>query len=125
MTDKPALRLKRVQDLTLKGKRALVRVDYNVPMKGAKIEDNARIRETLKTLDYLLDQGAKPVLISHLGRPKGKPEPKYSLKPCAAELEKLLKKPVTFVPACVGPEAEKAVAAQKPGTVLLLENLRF
>jgi phosphoglycerate kinase len=125
MTDKPALRLKRVQDLTLKGKRALVRVDYNVPMKGAKIEDNARIRETLKTLEYLLEQGARPVLISHLGRPKGKPEPKYSLKPVAAELEKLLKKPVTFVPACVGAEAEKAVAAQKPGTVLLLENLRF
>lgn len=125
MSDKPALRLKRVQDLTLKGKRALVRVDYNVPLKGSKIEDNARIRETVKTLEYLLEQGAKPVLISHLGRPKGKPEPKYSLKPCAAELEKLLKKPVAFAPACVGPEAEKAVAAQKAGTVLLLENLRF
>ena len=85
MTDKPALKLKRVQEMTLKGKRALVRVDYNVPLKGSKIEDNARIRETLKTLEYLLDQGAKPVLISHLGRPKGKPEPKYTLKPCAEE----------------------------------------
>jgi phosphoglycerate kinase len=125
MGDKQALRLKRVQDLSLKGKRALVRVDYNVPLKGSKIEDNARIRETLKTLEYLLEQGAKPVLISHLGRPKGKPEPKYSLKPCAEELGRLLQKPVAFAPACVGPEAEKAVSAMKPGSVLLLENLRF
>ena len=125
MTDKPALKLKRVQDLTLKGKRALVRVDYNVPMKGAKIEDNARIRETVKTLEYLLEQGAKPVLVSHLGRPKGKPDPKYSLRPVAAELNKLLKKPVSFAEDCVGPVAEKAVAALKAGEVLLLENLRF
>jgi 3-phosphoglycerate kinase len=125
MTDKPALKLKRVQEMTVKGKRALVRVDYNVPMKGAKIEDNARIRETLKTLEHLIAEGAKVVLIAHLGRPKGKVEAKYSLKPVAAELAKLLKKPVAFAEDCVGPVAEKAVAALKPGDVLLLENLRF
>ena len=125
MTEKAALKLKRLQDLTFKGKRVLVRVDYNVPMKGAKIEDNARIRETLKTLEYLIDGGAKLVLIAHLGRPKGKPEPKYSLKPVAEELAKLLKKPVAFASDCVGPEADKAVAALKVGDVLLLENLRF
>ena len=125
MTDKPALKLKRLQDMTVKGKRVLVRVDYNVPMKGSKIEDNARIRETLKTLEHLTAEGAKIVLISHLGRPKGKVEAKYSLKPVAAELTKLLKKPVMFAEDCVGPIAEKAVAALKAGDVLLLENLRF
>src|ERR1700723_2989470 len=103
MTEKVALKLKRLQDLTFKGKRALVRVDYNVPMKGAKIEDNARIRETLKTLQALIDGGAKVVLIAHLGRPKGKPEPKYSLKPVAEELGRLLKQSVAFAADCVGP----------------------
>lgn len=125
MTEKSALKLKRLQEMTFKGKRVLTRVDYNVPMKGSKIEDNARIRETLKTLEYLIEGGAKVVLIAHLGRPKGKVEPKYSLKPVADELAKLLKKPVAFASDCVGPEAEKAVAALKPGQVLLLENLRF
>ena len=125
MTEKPALKLKRLQEMTLKGKRALVRVDYNVPMKGSKIEDNARIRETLKTLEYLLDNGAKIVLVSHLGRPKGKAEPKYSLRPAAEELSRLLKKPVAFAGDCVGPEAEKAVSGLKAGGVLMLENLRF
>ena len=124
-SEKPALKLKRVQDLAVKGKRVLVRVDYNVPMKGSKIEDNARIRETLKTLQYLIDEGGKLVLIAHLGRPKGKPEPKYSLKPVSGELEKLLGKPVAFVEDCVGAAAEKAAAALKPGGVLLCENLRF
>ncbi len=125
MTEKPALKLKRLQDMTFKGKRALTRVDYNVPMKGGRIEDDARIRETLKTLDALISGGAKVVLIAHLGRPKGKVEPKYSLKPVAEELSKLLKKPVAFASDCVGPVADKAVAALKPGEVLLLENLRF
>ncbi len=125
MTDKPALKLKRLQEMTVKGKRVLCRVDYNVPMKGSKIEDNARIRETLKTLQHLINEGAKVVLIAHLGRPKGKVEPKYSLKPVAAELGKLLKKPVAFADDCVGTAAEKAVAALKPGDVLLMENLRF
>ncbi len=125
MTDKPALKLKRLQETVVKGKRVLVRVDYNVPMKGAKIEDNTRIRETLKTLEHLIAEGGRVVLIAHLGRPKGKVDLKYSLKPVAAELSKLLKKPVAFADDCVGPSAEKAVAALKPGDVLLLENLRF
>ena len=125
MTDKPALKLKRLQEMNVKGKRVLVRVDYNVPMKGSKIEDNARIRETLRTLEHLISEGAKIVLIAHLGRPKGKVEPKYSLRPVAAELSRLLKKPVAFAEDCVGPAAEKAVAALKPCDVLLLENLRF
>ena len=125
MTEKAARKLKRLQDLAFKGKRVLVRVDYNVPMKGAKIEDDARIRETLKTLEALIAGGAKIVLIAHLGRPKGKPEAKYSLKPVADELGRLLKKPVAFASDCVGPVADKAVAALKPGDVLLLENLRF
>jgi len=125
MTEKPALKLKRLQELSVRGKRVLVRVDYNVPMKGSKIEDNARIRATLKTLEHLLAEGAKIILISHLGRPKGKPDPKYTLKPAAEELAKLLKKPVAFASDCVGPVAEKAVSALAPGGVLLLENLRF
>jgi phosphoglycerate kinase len=121
----PTLKLRRVQDLDVKGKRVLVRVDYNVPMKDGKVTDDTRIRETLKTLEYLLSQDAKVVLIAHLGRPKGKPEPKYSLKPAAEALAKLIKRPVAFASDCVGPEAEKVVATMKPGDVALLENLRF
>jgi phosphoglycerate kinase len=124
-SDKPALKLKRLQDLTVKGKRVLVRVDFNVPLKGGKVEDNARIRETVPTIKHLRDGGAKVVLISHLGRPKGKPEAKYSLKPTVGELEKLLGGKVSFAEDCVGAPAEKAVAALKAGDVLILENLRF
>ena len=107
MTDetKPALKLKRLQDITVKNKRVLTRVDFNVPMKGGKVEDDRRIAETLPTIELLINAGAKVVLISHLGRPKGKPEPKYSLKPIAATLEKLLKRPVAFSPDCVGAAA--------------------
>lgn len=124
-TEQPALRLKRIQDVNVKGKRVLLRVDYNVPIKGGKIEDNARIRESLPTLNHLVSAGAKVAVISHFGRPKGKPDPKYTLAPVAEELQKLLKAPVAFVPECVGAPAEKAVAALKPGGVALLENLRF
>ena len=124
--DKPALKVKRVQDLTIaKSKRVLVRVDYNVPLKNGRFEDITRIRETLPTLKYLIESGAKIALISHLGRPKGKPEAKYSLKPAAPQLEKLLGSPVAFCGDCAGSAAEKAVAALKPGGVVLLENLRF
>ncbi len=120
------LRLKRIQDMNVKGKRVLLRVDYNVPMKGGKIEDNARIRESLPTLNHLISAGAKIAVIAHFGRPKGKPEPKYSLKPVTEELQKLLGgASVTFVPDCVGAAAEKAVAGLKPGGVALMENLRF
>lgn len=124
-TDKPALKVRRLQEVALKNKRALVRVDYNVPLKGAKVEDNARIRETIPTLKHLIEGGAKVVLIAHLGRPKGKPEAKYSLKPVVAELSKLLGQPVAWADDCVGAAAEKAAAALKPGQVLLCENLRF
>ena len=125
MNDKPALRVKRLQDLNVKGKRALVRVDYNVPLEGGKVVDKTRITETLPTLKYLLEAGAGVVLISHLGRPGGKADPKYSLKPVAAELEKLLKRDVRFVPDCVGTGSEKATATVKAGEVVMLENLRF
>jgi 3-phosphoglycerate kinase len=121
----PILKLRRLQDLDAKGKRVLARVDYNVPMKDGKVTDDTRIRETLKTLEYLLSRNAKVVLVAHLGRPKGKPEPKYSLRPVAEALSKLIKKPVAFASDCVGPEADKVVAALKPGDVALLENLRF
>jgi phosphoglycerate kinase len=125
VTTAPALKIKRLQDLDVSGKRVLVRVDYNVPLKDGKVTDNTRIRETLKTLEYLLSKNAKVVLVAHLGRPKGKPEPKYTLKPAAEELSRLIKKPVAFASDCVGPEAEKVVAALAPGSVALLENLRY
>jgi 3-phosphoglycerate kinase len=124
-TDKPALKLRRLQEVQLKNKRALVRVDYNVPLKGGKVDDPARIRETLPTLKHLIDNGAKIVLIAHLGRPKGKPEAKYSLRPVADTLGELLGQPVQFAPDCVGAEAEKMSQALKPGQVMLCENLRF
>ncbi len=120
-----ALKIRRLQDLDVRGKRVLARVDYNVPMKDGKVTDLTRVRGTLKTLQYLIAQGARVSLIAHLGRPKGKPEPKYSLKPVAAELSKLLAQPVAFASDCVGPEADKVVAALKPGQVALLENLRY
>ncbi|HVA66022.1 MAG TPA: phosphoglycerate kinase [Elusimicrobiota bacterium] len=121
----PALRVRRLQELSVQGKRVLVRVDYNVPMSEGRVTDDTRVREALPTLKHLLSAGARIVLIAHLGRPKGKPDPKYSLKPVAAVLEKLLGVPVGFAPDCVGPEAEEAAAALKPGGVLLLENLRY
>ncbi|MBI3552044.1 MAG: phosphoglycerate kinase [Elusimicrobia bacterium] len=124
--NKSALKLKRLQEMTLKGKRVLVRVDFNVPLsKAGKVEDDTRIKETVPTIKHLMEAGAKIALVSHLGRPKGKPEAKYSLKPAAAALEKLLGAPVAFVPDCVGAAAEKAVSSLKPGGVALMENLRF
>lgn len=125
MADKPAMKLKRLQDITVKNKRVLVRVDFNVPMKGGKVTDVSRIRETLETIKHLQAAGSRVVLISHLGRPKGKPDPKYSLLPAVAELAELLGQPVAFSPDCVGPAAEKAAGALKSGGVLLMENLRF
>ena len=88
MTSPAALKIKRLQDMDVQGKRVLVRVDYNVPMKDGKVTDDTRIRETLKTLEYLISQDAKVVLVAHLGRPKGKVEPKYSLKPVAEALSR-------------------------------------
>ncbi len=120
---------KTVRDVNLKGKRVIMRVDFNVPqdkVTGA-ISNTKRIEAALPTIKYALEQGASVVLMSHLGRPDGKVIAKYSLKPVAEALEKLLGKPVTFLPDCVGPAVEAACAAGtvKPGDVILLENLRF
>jgi phosphoglycerate kinase len=116
---------KTVRDIDVKGKRVLVRVDYNVPIKDGKVGDDTRIRAAMPTLNYLLEQGAAVILCSHLGRPKGGPDPKYSLKPVAEYLGTLMGKKVAFAEDCVGPAAEAAAKALKPGEVLLLENTRF
>jgi len=114
-----------IRDLELPGKRVFVRVDFNVPMAGDKVEDDTRIRETLPTLRYAIDQGARLVLASHLGRPKGKVDPKYTLAPVADRLRELMGKPVAFAPDCVGADAESKSKALRDGEVLLLENVRF
>ena len=110
---------------TLSGKRVLVRVDYNVPIEGGRVTDDGRIRATLSTLGYLRDHGARVVLLSHLGRPKGKPYPKYTLAPVAERLRELLGAPVAFVESTVGDEAKAAVERLEPGGIVLLENTRF
>ncbi|MEA3203644.1 MAG: phosphoglycerate kinase [Thermoplasmata archaeon] len=107
------------------GKRVLVRVDFNVPLENGKVVDDARITAALPTIEFLRKAGAKVILVSHLGRPKAKPDPEFSLKPVADHLRDHLGVPTTFAADCVGPVAEKAVAALKPGQVLLLENVRF
>ncbi len=117
--------VKLLKDLSVEGRRVLVRVDYNVPMEKGAVTDDTRVRASLPTLAYLAEKKAKIILISHLGRPKGQINSKYSLAPVAQHLSQLLKKPVAFAPDCVGPEAEKAAAALKGGDILLLENLRF
>ena len=118
-----------VQSLQPKGQQIFLRVDFNVPFEpspdGPKVSDDTRIQETLPTLNLLLEKGASLVLASHLGRPKGKPVEKYSLRPIAAHLSKLLKRPVHFASDCIGPIADQARASLKPGEVLLLENVRF
>lgn len=114
-----------IRDLDLKGKRVFMRVDFNVPLApgGQEITSDKRIRAALPTIQYALEQGAALVLASHLGRPKGKPNPEMSLKPVAQRLSELLGKPVSMAPDCIGDEVEKLLP--KPGEVLLLENLRF
>src|SRR5579872_2163851 len=117
---------KTIKQLDLKGRRVLMRVDFNVPIKDGKIKDDTRIRASLPTIQYALDHGAAAVILcSHLGRPKGKPNPEYSLKPVAARLGELLKRPVVFADDCVGDAAKRAVAQAGSGGVVLLENLRF
>lgn len=116
---------KTVRDIDVKGKRVLVRVDFNVPLKDGQVGDDTRIRAAMPTIQYLLDHGAAVILCSHLGRPKGGPDPKFSLRPVAAHLEKLMGKPVAFAEDCVGAPAEAAAKALKPGEILLLENTRF
>lgn len=113
-------------DLSLDGKRVLIRVDFNVPIQDGKITNPARIVAALPTIKYAREHGAASViLMSHLGRPDGKVNAKYSLKPVATELQNLLEIPVTFLPDCVGSDVEKAVNTANPGAVILLENLRF
>lgn len=115
-----------IDHVELSGKRVLVRVDFNVPMKDGKITNNQRIVAALPTVRYALEKGAKAVvLMSHLGRPDGRASAKNSLAPIAKEVETLLGKPVTFLKDCVGPEVEAACADPAPGSVILLENLRF
>jgi phosphoglycerate kinase len=114
-----------VEDLNTSGKRVIVRVDFNVPLKDGKVESDKRLKESLPTIEYLRKKEAKVILMSHLGRPDGKRVPDMSLRPVADALSKLLGAPVAFAEDCVGPAAEKAVAALAPGGVLLLENLRF
>jgi phosphoglycerate kinase len=116
---------KTVRDIPLRGKRVLVRVDFNVPTEDGKITDDTRIVAAVPTIRYLIGQDARVILASHLGRPKGKPDPKYSLKPAAERLSQLLGQRVAFAEDCIGPKVEAAVGALKPGQVLLLENLRF
>src|SRR5438128_6863740 len=118
-----------VRDLDVRGKRVLVRVDYNVPMeaKGGQmvINDDTRIKETLPTLELLIEKGARIILASHLGRPKGQRDPSMSLRPVAARLADMIHRPVVFVDDCIGEKAEKTADALRPGDILLLENVRF
>src|SRR5229473_3292435 len=118
-----------VRDLNVRGKRVLVRVDYNVPMEEKDgqmvINDVTRIQETLPTLEFLMNQGAKIILAAHLGRPKGQREPSLSLRPVAAKLADMLGRPVAFVDDCIGEKVEKTVGLLQPGDVLLLENVRY
>ncbi|MDQ3249772.1 MAG: phosphoglycerate kinase, partial [Chloroflexota bacterium] len=117
---------KTIKDLDWQGKKALVRVDFNVPLDEGHITDDARIRAALPTINYLLEQGAAIILISHLGRPKdGQPDPKFSMKVTADYLKTLIKVPVTFVDSITGPAVEVAAQALQPGQVLVLENTRF
>jgi len=114
-----------VDHLDLGGKRVFLRVDLNVPLEDGRVGEDTRIRSVLPTVECCLKGGASVILASHLGRPKGKPDPRYSLKPVAARLEELLGRPVPLLPDCVGPEVSAAASALKPGDVVLLENLRF
>ena len=114
-----------VNDLDLKGKRVFIRVDFNVPLKDGKVSDDTRIRETLPTLRLAIQKGGRLVLASHLGRPKGGPDPKYSLAPVAGKLAEMLGAPVVFASDCVGEDAESKSKSLGDGGVLLLENVRF
>ncbi len=114
-----------IRDLDLTNKRVFIRVDFNVPLEAGKVAEDTRIRETIPTLKFAMERGARLVLASHLGRPKGKPDPKYSLKPVVARLSELLDKPIAFAADCIGPEAESKSRALKDGEVLLLENVRY
>ena len=116
---------KTIQDIDFTGKKVLVRVDFNVPIKDGKVGDDTRIQAALPTINFLLEQDASLILCSHLGRPKGEVKPEFSLKPVADYLNNLLDQPVSFVEDCIGPRAEEAASKLEPKQVLLLENTRF
>ncbi|MFA6142905.1 MAG: phosphoglycerate kinase [Candidatus Omnitrophota bacterium] len=117
---------KTISDVDLKGKKVLIRVDFNVPLdENLNITDDIRIKSAVPTIRYAIDKGAKVILMSHLGRPDGKVNEKMRLQPCAARLEKLIGRKVMALKECIGEDVKKAVAAMKPGDVILLENLRF
>lgn len=118
--------VKSIRDIDLKGKRVFIRVDFNVPLSdGGSVMDDTRIRRALPTLNLAVEQGAKCIVASHLGRPKGQRKPEMSLKPVAARLEELIGREVKFVSDCIGPEAESAASELDDGEILVLENLRF
>jgi phosphoglycerate kinase len=115
-----------LKDLDIKGKRLFIRVDFNVPLdEDLNITDDGRIRSTLPTINYAVDEGARIILASHLGRPKGIPNKRFSLASVAKRLQRLIKKDVTFLPDCIGPKVEEAVSKMSDGDIILLENLRF
>ena len=114
-----------VDQLDLAGKRVFLRVDLNVPLEDGRVAEDTRIRAVVPTIEHCLKAGASVILASHLGRPKGKVDPRYSLVPVAARLDELLGRPVPLLPDCAGPEVEAATAALRPGDIVLLENLRF
>jgi phosphoglycerate kinase len=114
-----------VRDLDVRGKRVLVRVDFNVPVKDGEVADDTRIQRALPTIRHLLSEGAHPILISHLGRPKGEPDPKYAMDPVAKKLEELLGEPVLKLDAAVGPKVEKELESWDGRGAILLENSRF
>ncbi|HEX2709728.1 MAG TPA: phosphoglycerate kinase, partial [Candidatus Deferrimicrobium sp.] len=120
------MKIRTVDQLDLSGKRTLIRVDFNVPMdKAGNVTDDTRLLAALPTIRLAIERGAKTILLSHLGRPKGKRVPEMTLAPVAPRLSQLLGRPVSFVEDCLGEPAETAVAAMKPGDVLLLENVRY
>ena len=115
-----------IDELNIKGKKVFIRVDFNVPFDdNLRITDDSRIRSTVPTINYAIDEGARVILASHLGRPKGKPDPRYSLAPVAKRLQRLLDKDVVFAPDCIGPQVENLISKMKDGDVILLENLRY
>lgn len=114
-----------LENLDVKNKRVLIRVDFNVPIENGQVTDDTRIRASLATIQYVLNHKGAVILMSHLGRPKGKPNPQFSLQPCAKRLAELLNRPVQMAPDCIGPEVKKMADSLKSGEVLLLENLRF
>src|SRR6267154_5060512 len=114
-----------IRNLDLPGKRLFIRVDFNVPIKDGAVEDDTRIRAAIPTINYAIEHGARAILASHLGRPKGQRVDKYSLRPVANHLAKVIEKPVAFAEDCVGEAAQEEVNGLIDGAIVLLENLRF